>query len=393
MLLLIKKGYREGEKDYFCHWSLRPFAMLIPPSPLLESEQYIRLKACICDDRYQEGSYPKPPVRIYGGDMKKSIGIDVSMDTLDVAFFNGTKFQSNRFENSEKGFSGIEKGLKKYYKSDLIITMEATGIYHLRAAVYFYEKGYIVSVVNPLIIKRYSEMKMLRAKTDSVDAKTIAEYGFYEKPCYFQRKDNKKERIIQLLKLIESLHHMQSENRNRLHALERIPEADENALLIYRDINISLKAKERETEHRIQEIVNDSYGDECRRLREIPGVGKRLSSLIIGFFGEFEHFDNAKQVSSFIGLSPSPRQSGISLNGRGTISKKGNRYMRKIFYMAALSASEHNNACKIQYERLLANGKSKRLALVAVANKMVRQIFAVVKNGRIYDPDYQKLLS
>lgn len=325
--------------------------------------------------------------------MRESIGIDVSMDTLEVVIFNGKFSKNMRYENSPKGLSGLEVEILKHHKSEKLITMEATGIYHLQAAVYFYEKGYTVSVVNPLIIKRYSEMKMLRAKTDSVDARTIAEYGFHERPCYFTRKDNKKERIIQLLKQIDALHSKQSENRNRLHALERIPEADEKALAIYREINIILKTKEREAEQRIREIVKDSYEDECRRLREIPGVGKRLSSLIIGFFGGFENFTTAKQVSSFIGLNPSPRQSGISLNGKGIISKKGNKYMRKIFYMAALSASKHNSACRIQYERLLANGKSKRVALVAVANKMVRQIFAVVKNNRIYDPDYQKNIS
>lgn len=325
--------------------------------------------------------------------MKESIGIDISMDTLEVVFFNGKFSKNMQYENSPKGFSGLEAEMLRHGKSETLITMEATGIYHLQAAVYFYEKGYTVSVVNPLIIKRYSEMKMLRAKTDSVDARTIAEYGFYEKPCYFIRKDNKKERIIQLLKQIDALHSMQSENRNRLHALERVPEADEKALAIYGEINIILKEKEREAEQRIRAILQVSYADECRRLRDIPGVGKRLSSLIIGFFGKFESFDNAKQVSSFIGLNPSPRQSGISLNGRGIISKKGNRYMRKMFYMAALSASKHNSACRTQYERLLANGKSKRVALVAVANKMVRQIFAVVKNDRIYDPDYQKNIS
>ena len=322
--------------------------------------------------------------------MKKSIGIDVSMDTLDVAFYDGKDFKSIRCYNSVEGFREIESELLKHGKSESIITMEATGIYHLKAAVYFYEKGYLVSVLNPLIIKRYSEMKMLRAKTDSVDARTIAEYGFNENPCYYKRKDNKKERIIQLLRQIDALHSMQSENRNRLHALDKIPEADEKALSIYRELNILLKAKESEAEQRIQEILKESYADENRRLNEIPGVGKRLSSLVIGFFGEFEDFNNAKQVSSFIGLNPSPRQSGISLNGRGTISKKGNKYMRKIFFMAALSASKHNRACKVQYERLLANGKSKRVALIAVANKMARQIFAVVKYNRIFDPDYQK---
>ncbi len=322
--------------------------------------------------------------------MKKSIGIDVSMETLDVALYDGKSFKSGRYENSERGFAEIEKEFIGCYGSNSLISMEATGIYHLKAAVYFHDRGYTVSVINPLIIKRYSQMRMLRAKTDSVDARIIAEYGFNERPCYFLRKDNKKERIIQLLRVIDGLHMMQSENRNRLHALERVPEADETALSIYREIGKTLQARKHEAEQRIHEILEESYSVEYKRLKAIPGVGERLSSLVIGFFGEFENFDNAKQLSSFIGLNPSLMQSGVSLNGRGNISKKGNRYMRKIFYMASLSASIYNEACKELYERLIMKGKSKRVALVAVANKLARQIFAVVKYKRIYDPFYEK---
>jgi transposase len=324
--------------------------------------------------------------------MKKSIGIDVSMNTLDVSIFDGNLFKSKKYENSYKGFSDIEKELLNFSKGEKIISMEATGVYHLKAAVNFTEKGYVVSVINPLIIKRYGEMKMLRAKTDPVDARTIAEYGFNEKPCKFIRKINRRERITQLLKQIDSLHEMQTQNRNRIHALNRNPDVDEKALTIYMELGEYLKSKTCEAEKRIQEILKEFYCDENKRLLKIPGVGKRISSLVIGFFGEFENFENAKQVSSFIGLNPSPKQSGISLNRGGSISKKGNSYMRKIFYMAALSASVHNTVCKKQYERLLAHGKNKKVALIAVANKLLRQIFAIVKYKRIYDINYKKMI-
>lgn len=319
--------------------------------------------------------------------MKVSIGIDVSMDTLDVALYDGKSHKILRCENRETGFSEIEKELIGYDRADILISMEATGIYHLKMAVYFHERGYLVSVLNPLIMKRYTEMKMLRAKTDSVDARAIAEYGYTESPCYFIPKKGQNERIIQLLKLIGGLHRTKSEIRNRFHALKRVPGADETALLICEKLEACIDAEISQAEQKINQILKEYYSDDNKRLREIPGVGKRLSSLVIGFFGKFENFDNAKQVSSFIGLNPSRRQSGVSLNGRGIISKKGNRYIRKIFYMAALSASKHNSACKAQYERLLENGKSKRVALIAVANKLARQIFAIMKYDRVYDPN------
>lgn len=320
--------------------------------------------------------------------MKVSIGIDVSMNTLDVALYDGKLHKILRCENRETGFSEIEKELVGYDRADILISMEATGIYHLKMAVYFHERGYLVSVLNPLIMKRYTEMKMLRAKTDSVDARAIAEYGYTEKPCYFIPKKGQNEVISQLLKLIDGLHRTKSEIRNRFHALKRVPGADETALLICEELEACIDAEIRQAEQKINQILKEYYSDDNKRLREIPGVGKRLSSLVIGFFGKFENFDNAKQVSSFIGLNPSRRQSGVSLNGRGIISKKGNRYIRKIFYMAALSASKHNSACKAQYERLLENGKSKRVALIAVANKLARQIFAIMKYDRIYEPNF-----
>jgi transposase len=323
--------------------------------------------------------------------MKKSIGIDVSMDTLDVAFFDGNSYKSKQYENNDKGFEEIGKEILNFKKQEKLISMEATGVYHLKAAVNFLEKGYSVSVINPLIIKRFGEMKMLRAKTDHVDARTIADYGFYEKPYKFARKNNKREQITQLLKQIDALNEMKTQNRNRIHALKRIPDADEKVLSTYMELGEYIKIKICEDEKRIKEILKESYSEQEKRLLEIPGVGKRISSLVIGFFGEFENFENAKRVSCFIGLNPSPRQSGISLNRGGSISKKGNSYMRKIFYMAALPASMHNKACRELYERLLAHGKSKKVALIAVANKLLKQIFAIVKYHRIYDINYKKM--
>lgn len=322
--------------------------------------------------------------------MKVSIGIDVSMDTLDVALYDGKSFKVARYENRETGFAEIEKEFIRYNIANTLISMEATGIYHLKVAVYFHERGYSVSVINPLIIKRYTEMKMLRAKTDSVDARAIAEYGYNESPCYFIRKKGQNERIIQLLKLIDALHRTKSEIRNRLHALKRVPDADETALLIYEELDVYIDAKICQAEKKINQILKEYYRDETKRLRKIPGVGERLSPLIIGFFGKFENFDNAKQVLSFIGLNPSPRQSGVSVKGGGAISKKGDKYIRKILYMAALSASKHNKACSELYQRLLKKKKNKQVALVAVANKLIRQIFAIMKYDRIFDPNFKK---
>ena len=76
-----------------------------------------------------------------------------------------------------------------------------------------------------------------------------------------------------------------------------------------------------------------------------------------------------------------------SYRGKSNISKKGNSYLRNLLYMSALTAARLNKQCKLLYERLLSKGKTKKEALIAVLNKLVRQIFAVVKHGVKYDPD------
>ena len=107
--------------------------------------------------------------------MRKSIGIDVSKTKLDVSIFDGDEHRQISSGNTESGLKELLGRMGRLQGQELVITMEATGTYHLRAAMGLHEAGYTVSVVNPLIIKRYSEMKMLRAKTDPVDARLIAE--------------------------------------------------------------------------------------------------------------------------------------------------------------------------------------------------------------------------
>jgi transposase len=320
--------------------------------------------------------------------MKMSIGFDISKETVDAAFFNGKTMEHIQVENSKKGFSQIWNRCKGFDSHDLIFTMEATGVYHECCAEYFHDKGSMVSVVNPLIIKRYADMKMLRAKTDKVDAKLIAQYGFSETGFEYKRKSETSLKIKAFLKVIDALQRTRTQNGNRLEALRhhamRMPEVE----AVYCKINREISEQITHVEKEILLLEKKEFAGELNNLLSIPGVGKRTASAIIGFFERMDDFGSAKQLISFIGINPSPRTSGTSVRGHGSISKKGNAYLRKLLYLAALSASKHNRSCSDLYFRLVAKGKSKKLALVAVANKLARQIFAVVRYNRGYDPNF-----
>lgn len=321
--------------------------------------------------------------------MDLSIGIDVSKSTLDVAFFNGEDWLSFTCSNDREGIKVLTQKIESYGKNQLLITMEATGNYHLLAAKTLDSEGYTVSVVNPLVIKRFGDMKMLRAKTDAVDARIIAQYGFEQRAAIYTPKEDNCQKVVYYLKAIEDLLMLKSQITNRIEALSVCPDVPEDLIMRFRKIQESLLHESKEIEYSISLLMQKTYKAQYNRLMAIPGIGKRTAVAFIGYFNEFEKFETAKQVASFIGVNPSPYESGTTVRKRGVISRKGNAYLRKLIYMAALSASRHNISCKNLYERLQLKGKDKKLALIAVANKLIRQAFAITKNKREYVSHYQ----
>jgi len=136
--------------------------------------------------------------------------------------------------------------------------------------------------------------------------------------------------------------------------------------------------------------LEKEFQKEYELLRSIPGIGLKVSAMIIAVFNDFKAFENAKQACSFAGIAPAPYESGTSVKGRGSISKRGNTFARQMLFMGALSATIHNPLIRQQYQRLLDNGKSKMVAMVAAANKLLKQAFGVLKSGQPFNPNYVK---
>lgn len=322
--------------------------------------------------------------------MKYSIGIDISKSTFDVCVFNGEK------EIFEKKFNYSTNGIKAFIKvasnySNCVIAMEATGNYCTKLAVALYEKDFYVCVINPAIIKNYIRMKMSRVKTDKADAKYIARYAYSETHRKYKPDSELQKNIKVNTETIKSLIKTRTIYKNRLHALNNevypLNTAKEITIELIKKLDKEIKKLERIN----NELIKKTYGVKYEKAQKIPGIGDRTLSVVFGYLFAFDNFENAKQVSAYIGINPSPCQSGSSLNTRGSISKKGHKYLRSTFYMAAISASRYNKQCMVFYQRLLAKGKPKKAAIVAVANKLIKQVFAIVKNERDYQEDYNLL--
>ncbi len=275
----------------------------------------------------------------------------------------------------------------------MLFICENTGVYHLRLVVQLYSQGFKVSVVNPFIIKKYAEMKLMRAKTDSVDARLIASYGAYEIDIkLFIPKDRVVIHIDNLLKIMDDLHIQKTVVNNQLQALKHQVEASNKVLSSYKKHIIFIDKELESLEKELEDMIKEHFKDEYKLLNTIPGIGLISSGVIIGIYNSFATFDNAKQACAFAGICPSPYQSGSSVHGKGTISKRGNSFARKTLYMASLSAIQYNPFIKAQYERLLENGKSKKQALIAAANKILRQAFGVLKSKKAFDRNFMVLV-
>jgi transposase len=312
-------------------------------------------------------------------------GIDISKDVFDVMDSSGNYFQ---FENDFKGFNNFVKLLSE--KSHCV--MEATGYYHYKLAYYLIENNIKVSVENPLSIKRFIQMRLSKIKTDKSDAKMICLYAQSVDLKLWEGQSKSQIECLQITRLLSLYFKQTTALKNKIHGEDVLGNP---SLFVVRSLKRSLKHKQKEIkslEERLAEIVKQDHQELLTRLESIPGLGRKTSLMLIVLTDGFERFKSASELCSYSGLTPIIRQSGTSVKGRPRISKMGNKKLRNLLFMCSFTACKNNKACKALYDRIVAKGKSKKLALIAVCNKLLKQAFAIAKSGLIYDETYRSTL-
>jgi transposase len=239
-------------------------------------------------------------------------GVDISKDVFDVM---NSKGDYSQLSNDEKGFKKFAKKLCK----ETLVVMEATGYYHYCLAQYLYNQGYLVSVVNPLSVKRFIQMKLSKIKTDKSDAKAICEYAVMNEVPLYTAKDDSQAECLQLIRLIDIYLKQSTAIRNKLHG-ERtlgIP-----SKVVYRSLNRSLKSVKKEIElleQRLTELVKEHQQSQLTLLKSIPGMGVKTALMLIVMTDGFNRFENAKQLCSYAGITPIIRESGSTVRGRSRL--------------------------------------------------------------------------
>ncbi|WP_350287380.1 IS110 family transposase [uncultured Croceitalea sp.] len=311
-------------------------------------------------------------------------GVDISKDVFDVM---DPKGHHHQFINGPKGF---KQYLKLLGEEDLVV-MEATGYYHYLLAQFLYESGIKVSVVNPLSVKRFVQMKLAKIKTDKSDAMAIRDYGLVNEVPLYDGKGKDHAESLQLLALMDIYLKQRTQIKNKLHG-EKVLGVPSKA--VYGSLKRTSKVLDRELcslNERLLSLVKETQQEQLTNLKSIPGLGDRTVALLIVLTDGFNKFENAGQPCNYAGITPTIRRSGSSVRGKSRIV--GNRKLRNLLFLCAFSACKHNKGCREIYERITAKGKSKKLALIAVSNKLLKQAFAIAKSGLPYDENHASKLS
>ncbi len=302
-------------------------------------------------------------------------GIDVSKEWLDIASEKKT-FKVKQKTKDIKKF--IAYNLKNVDKSTLCV-VESTGGYEHEISQQLMHAGATVHVAHPSKVVAFAKAKGRLAKTDKIDAKILKEYGKFIQPHELRLPPALKQ--LELKELSSRLAQLKIMHHQELCRFKEIKSVVVKTSLkkMITSINQLLEAAEK--------VVFDAINnDEVMQkksviLQSMPGVGKVLSTTLLIDLPELGTLDN-KQIAALIGVAPVTKQSG-KWSGRASTGH-GRSCVRKVLFMGALTASKHNIKLKQFYDRLVASGKPKKVALVAVMRKMIVTLNAMARNNEHY---------
>jgi len=311
--------------------------------------------------------------------MKNYIGIDISKSSIDV--YDGKK--SYKFENNDNGFKKIV-ALSENIKETIFI-FEPTGIYSYALTNFCSKKNISVVMVGPKESRDFARSLKVRSKTDKIDAKVLFKYQSHVEPSMVKipKINHHAIKIQEMLNVYEGIQASkqrfknQLESTNKMHrdlvrTLNRIiSDLDTEATKLFNKIELFL-LKDKETKERYDAIST------------IPSIGQKSALYLTAFFFKYSTA-NAKQMTALLGLDPVMRDSGL-FRGKQRISKHGGQQLRNLLYLPTLCSIQHNSRIKAFYERLTAQAKTKKLAVIASMRKLILMAFSIFKSKQSYQP-------
>jgi transposase len=311
-------------------------------------------------------------------------GIDAGKVFLDLAIASRSDRTRNRSLRVENTAQGIEKILRVLASSAVKrVILEAIGPYAAHLVRALARAGYEVGLVNPKRIKAFREAEGKRAKTDRLDAQLIARFGLVMseplRPVPSEDQLAAKALAARRRQIVEII----AMEKTRLkQAIEPLVMASHRKAI--KALSEERKLIEAELERRLTSDPVLAIKREC--LMSLPGVDQQTSSVLLTEMPELGTL-NRRTIAGLAGLAPHPDRSGLN-PGRNAISG-GRPCVRAALYMAALSAIRHDPNMKREYQALRDQGKPAKVAIIAIARKLLVMANALVRDQQKYDPTKQ----
>jgi transposase len=300
------------------------------------------------------------------------VGIDVSKDRLDVAVR-----PSNESFSVGRNAAGLEQLIARLRQlSPRVVALEATGGFETVVAAALSAAGLPVAIVNPAQIRAFARAIGQRAKTDPIDARVIAHFAEATNLEPRPLPDEQTRLLADLVGRRRQIIEMMGAERQREQRL--------SAPRLKKSIARLVKALEKELASLDTDIGDAVRGSPAWRAKEellasVPGVGPVISHTLIADLPELGQI-GGKQITALVGLAPFTRQSG-KWRGKSFIGG-GRTDVRAVLFMGALVAKQHNPVLKAFFDRLIAAGKPKMVALIAVARKLLTILNAILRDSR-----------
>jgi len=304
-------------------------------------------------------------------------GIDVGKEKLFVNIYLDSQVRD--YPNTHSGLERMSRFLIKN-AVDLVV-MEASGGYERLPASDLRACGLTVAVINPTYVRRFAQGMGTLAKTDTIDARLIAHFASVKQPKPQPARTAEEEQLAALVERREQLVSLLSIEKNRLSKASDYSKASIQ-------ISIQFLTEQIDTiETEIKELVSKSPERQAklRCMCSFIGVGDVTAVTLLTEMPELGN-ESREHIAALAGVAPINRDSGKMKGKRRTYG--GRARVRRTLYLAALSASKHNPIIRAFYERLLAAGKEKKVALVACMHKILTILNAMLKKGELFNPGY-----
>jgi transposase len=304
-----------------------------------------------------------------------SVGIDVSKDTLDVALSTGARFSS---ANDENGILSLVKQVKALQPERIVL--EATGGYEQALVAELAVNQLPVAVVNPRQVRDFAKALGRLAKTDSMDAEVLMHFAQAVKPETRALPDEQTRELEALVVRRRQLLGIVVAERQRLAKAPAVVRQDIRSHITW------LIKRLKDTDRQLATALRASplWREREQLFKPVKGVGRVMLSTLSASLPELGRL-NRRQIAALVGLAPFNCDSGKFKGKRHCWG--GRADVRVVLYMATLSAKRFNPAIRVFYERLIALGKPKKVALTACMRKLLSILNAMVRDRTQWNPN------